>query len=355
MLGNYSLPVLKASAAVVVDADDSSGYRETGGAGEFQFDPLPTEKLGTRLYGSYSRTVEATNSPAGDFAFPSNVLQIGTAMTWRTGHILSPQMDEMALYGLETQVGYRQEHHWFDASRFATLRNARQYVRLDGGWRVLPFTRLVYSTELGMVRYTAEQTALNDSTPVRARIGMQSPMSAFVTLKAIVGWGASFSSGNNSPAHDFDSVIAAVELKLSMLQQPALEHDRSVNSSLRVGYTRDFDTSYIADHYGYDRLYMQLAWKPVYTATVTVDAGFSHLRHPQSYWNQGVARYSAYTENRIDAQLFAELLVSDNVGLNTTLRYDANLTEASLPENLNQSESPEFSRFRVYGGLRFLM
>ena len=66
----------------------------------------------------------------------------------------------------------------------------------------------------------------------------------------------------------------------------------------------------------------------------------------------------------MDAKLFAEYRLSDTFGINTTLRYDANLTEERVQRERTPPPPPalptpndelEFSRYQIFIGARWFM
>ena len=85
--------------------------------------------------------------------------------------------------------------------------------------------------------------------------------------------------------------------------------------------------------------------------------GYSRVTHPNSYFGDGSLRQATFSQNRVDATGFAEYRTSDTFGINTTLRYNANLTETrirAIPTD-PATDNLAFARWEVYLGARFFM
>jgi hypothetical protein len=186
----------------------------------------------------------------------------------------------------------------------------------------------------------------------------------------MIGWGASFyESTAGTPIQDFDSVIAQAELKWHLQPQQKLPSDaaRVGLSAIAAGYIRDFRDSYLSDYYVRDRGYARFDYFFAGVMLLSVEGGFSRYTYPPPYFPSGNPRVppgGGYAENRVDAKLFAEYRLSNTFGINTTLRYDANLTdeEVEVVENPPPPPAPQpgndelaFARYQIFLGARWFM
>jgi hypothetical protein len=229
---------------------------------------------------------------------------------------------------------------------------------------------LIYDATIGFVSYTNPNEALAaglvSSTPVRARIGFNGLITDRFAATALVGWGASFYSDTLAAQPQYDSVIGQAELKWFLSASPGVAAASDLGlalSSIAVGYTRDFANSYLGNFYGTDRGYLKFSYFFAGRAIVTLEGGVGAIEYPTIIWgNQGgmqdgQVRHSAFTDIRADATLFSEYRFSDTFGLNGTLRYTANFSNADIPDTEGGPGFYDMSwkRFEAYIGVRWFM
>lgn len=341
----------------------ASDQRNFSGQVGFKVDILPEGPWGGDLLADFQRTVEPSNDPDQSAAFNRDAFRFGTGVIWRPGGGL-----------FDWRLGYEFRYNHFEQQGYRNLDNTHHYAKTRGRWRFLPRSALVYDAELGFISYVNDgNVILNDSQPVRSRIGFNGLITNHFALLAMAGWGASFYNNANSPTQDFDSLIAQGEFKWFILPQPTLPEDGAKVglSSVAVGYTRNFTNSYLTDFYQRDRAYLTFSYFFAGVFLVSAEAGYAHLTYPSSFYVDNTQRKVAFGEDRIDAQLFAEYRFSDTFGLNTTLRYDTNLEKADGdPATSTDNEVPlataaggaatgvdnlAFSRFQAFLGVRWFM
>jgi hypothetical protein len=352
-------------------AQDVSRQRGIGVGAQLKLDILPTKPWGGELYGDLLRTVEPSNSPDAQLAWNRDMVRLGAMVAWRPGG---------GLFGW--LLGYEWRYNYFESSSYRYLNNFQQYLKTKGHWKFLPRTALVYDAELGWISYVQNTGYLNNSTPVRSRIGINGLITAHLGLLAMLGWGASFYSGAQTPVQDYDSLIAQGELRWYLRPHQGLPDDAAQVglSGVALGYVRDFQDSHLTDFYQYDRCYAKLDYSLAGMVVVSGQVGWSRYAYPASFFPGPAGppvsvRHQSFNENRVDASLFAEYRLSNTVGVNTTLRYDANLTETLIPTvdqtRLASEPAPpgwvgrwpppqrfdnlKFARFQVFLGARWFM
>ena len=341
---------------------DASRQRNFSGRIGFKLDILPQRPWGGDLLADFQRMVEPSNEPNRSHGFDRDTARFGTGIIWRPGGGL-----------FDWRLGYELRYNHFERPSFHNLDNAQHYINTKGRWRFLPRSALVYDAELGFLHYVnSGNEILNDSRPVRSKIGFNGLITNHFALLAMAGWGASFYGNARSPTQNYDSVIAHGEFKWFILPQPRLpEEGAKVGlSSVAVGYTRNFTDSYLTDYYQRDRVYLNFSYFFAGVFLLSAEGGWSHMTYPPSYNVDNTERYHAFSEDRFDAELFGEYRLSDSFGINTTLRYNANIDTADnnvivTPAAVDPVDPTvvipaavdnlAFTRFQAFLGVRWFM
>ena len=167
----------------------------------------------------------------------------------------------------------------------------------------------------------------------------------------------------------YDSLIANAELKFYLTEPPGAGNPGAVSlsqSSLALGYTRDFETSYLSDFDGIDRGYLKFAYFFAGRALLTLEGGAGAVEYPALYDLGGnpTQGHTPFTDMRVDATLFSEYRFTNWFGLNATLKYTTNLSDAVLnitplptpgQPNPQQLLAMQWQRWEAYLGVRFFL
>ncbi len=348
---------------IAVDGENSDAarkQRDISAGADFNLEILPHKPWGGYLEGDFLRTVEPSNDPDQDSAMDRDALRLGAGVAWRPGGGL-----------FDWRLGYEFRYNYFEADNYTDNNNVHHYVTTKGRWKFLPRTALVYDASLGFIRY-ANSGLRNNSSPVRSRIGLTGLVTTHFGFLAMVGWGASFyESTAGTPVQDYDSVIGQGEIKWYLQPQQKLAQDaaRVGLSTIAAGYIRNFRDSYLSDYYQYDRVYGKFDYFFAGVMLISAEAGYARYYFPTPYFPGPGADDrdppgGPYTQNRVDAKLFAEYRLSDTFGINTTFRYDANLTQQDVQVQQVAPPPPavpappdelEFSRYQIFIGARWFM
>src|SRR5208282_1520906 len=120
-----------------------------------------------------------------------------------------------------------------------------------------PRTALIYDGTISTRLYNNAGGAAFDehtSTPVRVRFGLEGLITSRLSLLALAGYGATFTSGasNDVSVQQYDSMIGQVELRFfPTVARTELQAKPSLLvSTIALGYTRDFVASYLGSAYG---------------------------------------------------------------------------------------------------------
>jgi hypothetical protein len=238
-----------------------------------------------------------------------------------------------------------------------------------GRWKFRPKTAFLFDANLGFQNYTNTSggvgtiSALHSSDPVRTRIGLNGLITPRLSLLAMVGYGGSFfSPGSDSAVKQYDSVIAQSELKIFLTAPPeAGPGGVSLSqSTLAIGYTRDFQTSYLTDFSGLDRGYLKFAYFFAGRALISLEGGAAAIEYPATQFLNKTAE-SAFTDARIDATLYGEYRFTSSFALTATAKYTTNLSNTVLTltpvgaGGVADLYAMQWQRFEAYLGARLFL
>lgn len=340
--------------------NDISQQRNVGGSADMRLDIAPEKPLGAGLFASYGRVIQP-NIGSGDpnLSFNRDDITAGGEIVIQPGSGT-----------LDWRFGYAFHDAIFEDSVGQPFDNLAHEGYTRGRWRFRPRTALIYDASVKLQQYvngsSVSQEGLVNSTPVRARIGMNGLVTDRFALLGIVGWGASFydNTGALTQQQQYDSVIGQAELKWFLSATPGVASPSDVGlalSSLAVGYTRDFQNSYLGNYYGVDRGYLRFMYFFAGRALVTLEGGVGAVEYPTILWGDtGRIRSNSFTDTRVDGTLFSEYRFTDSLGLNATLRYTGNFSNTQIPtvETTNAQNTlldMSWSRFEAFLGLRYFL
>jgi len=283
--------------------NDISNQRNIGGAADMRLDILPEKPLGAALFASYARVIQP-NTGTGDpnLSFNRDDVTAGGEIVVQPGSGT-----------LDWRFGYQFHDAIFEDQTGQAFDNITNEGYTRGRWRFRPRTALIYDASLKFQSYVNGSQALVaeglvNSTPVRARIGLNGLVTDRFAFLGIVGWGASFSDTGTviKAVPQYDSVIGQAELKWFLSAGPGVASPADVGlalSSIALGYTRDFQNSYLGNYYGVDRGYLKFSYFFAGRALVTLEGGVGAVEYPNLFWGDGKARQAAFTDTRADATL----------------------------------------------------
>jgi hypothetical protein len=344
--------------------NDISKQQNVGGSADARLEIAPERPLGAALFASFGRTILPNAGTANpNFSFNRDDVGAGGEL------IVVPGSGT-----LDWHFGYQFHDTLFEQSDGVPYDNTSNQLYTRGRWKFRPRTSLIYDASLGFINYTngteALQAGLVNSTPIRARIGLNGLITDRFALVALVGWGASFYNDAASNQSQYDSVIGQAELKWFLSASPGLAHSTDLGLALSwiaLGYTRDFTNSYVGNFFGQDRGYLRFSYFFSGRTLVTLEGGAAAIEYPNMIWTAtGDPRHSSFTDVRADATLFGEYRFTDSFGLNATLRYTQNFSNNSLPEfdegRVLPNPSPAagsydmaWNRFEAFLGVRWFL
>ncbi len=350
--------------------NDISAQRNIGGNADARLEISPERPFGAVLFANYGRFILPT-SVSSDPNLSLNRDEVGVG-----GELVA----QPGSGTLDWRFGYALRDTLFEESAGQPYDNIVNSLYTRGRWKFRPRTALIYDASFNFNSYQNETQAatvggLVNSTPIRTRIGLNGLITDRFTLTALVGWGAGFYQTTLTSAQpQYDSVIGQAELKWFLSSSPGLAQSSDVGlslSSIAIGYTRDFQNSYLGNYYGQDRGYLRFNYFFAGRALVSLEGGVSGIEYPNMYWGPDAAnpaggdfRHSAFTDLRVDSALFGEYRFTDSFALNATVRYTANFSNAVVPDTdlgpgvavpAAESYDMSWSRFETFIGLRFFL
>ncbi|WP_394820598.1 hypothetical protein [Pendulispora albinea] len=339
--------------------------RNVSAQANLRLDVLEGRPLGFAVFGGYERTIQPNVVGNPDQSFNRNDVTGGAEIITTPGGGT-----------LDWRWGYQLRATLFEDSAAVPYNNITHDAYTKGNWRFRPRTALQYDGSLRFRTYTSDadraSLALYDSTPVRARIGINGLVTTRFAFLGLVGWGSSFNRPGSYPeVKQYNSVIGQAELKFFLTPQPGedVANASLTLSSIAVGYNRDFQPSYLGAHYGSDRGYAKVQYMFAGRLLLSLEGGVGALSYPDIYFpREGTTApnraHEAFTDIRADGTLFGEYRFSNSFGLNTTLRYTANFSDTQLPAsavptpggtNSGQLYDMNFRRFEAFLGVRWFL
>lgn len=336
--------------------DDIKKQRNFSMGADARVDILPGRPWGAALFANYSRLIQPTVVGDPNLSFNRDDVGGGAEI------IATPGGGT-----LDWRFGYQVRASLFEDAEGQPFNNITHEASTRGRWKFRPLTALVYDATLRFISYTNGNVpgALQNSTPVRARIGLNGLVTPRVSLLAMAGYGASFysTSGLGAATPQYDSFIGQVEAKFYLSANPGAEEASNVSltlSSIAIGYNRDFQNSLLGNYYGSDRGYAKASFFFASRVLVSLEGGVGAVEYPALFFTNGTARNNAFTDTRADATLFGEYRVSDSFGINLTGRYGQNFSSTQLRLSPTAAAGPNlydmsWQRLEAFLGARWFL
>jgi hypothetical protein len=335
------------------EGDDPSKFRNLGAVANFNLHILPERPFGAVFFGDLMRTIQPSNASDTSFAYNRIQAGVGGELVWAPGGGL-----------FDWRLGGRYDTTIFENDQYKGLNNNTATINTRGRWRFLPRTALMFDASQGFTRYTSRRAGtayLQDSDPLRARVGMTGLITQYFGFLGMVGWGTTFSHANSGmPAQNYDGLIAQAQLTFYPTPAPGLaDQPREASltlSQIGLGYTRDFTNSYFGSYYSRDRGYLSFSYFFAGRVLTVLEGGVSRVFFPALLFPDGHTRSGSFAEMRIDTSLFAEYRLTNSLGLNATLTYDMNKSKKVLVSyGSADRDDLSWNRFTAFIGFRWFM
>jgi hypothetical protein len=339
--------------------------RNVSGNANFNLGILPQRPVNGSLFADYTRTISPSVLGNPDLSFNRDDITGGADLG------LQPNSGT-----LDWRFGYQIHTTLFEQSAGAPYSSLSHQLSERGRWKFRPRSAILHDTTYSFASYMQADratTTLHDSTPLRTRLGLSSLVTPRFAFLGLAGWGASFfrsrtaNTATDPMVQQFDSVIGQVQFTFFPTSNPSAEPgapDASLTlSSIAIGFTRDFQTSYLSDFYTSDRGYARVSYFFAGRALISLDGGVGAVEYPTVYPNPpgGAPPHAPFTDVRADGTLFGEYRFSDSVGVNATFNYAQNFSNTQLQQPGNAPNGQPFvydmswKRFQAFLGVRWFM
>lgn len=318
--------------------------RNVGGEVNLALDILPQRTWSGFIGGGLGRTVRPTDE--GDLTASFNRLlpYAKAELVWTPNSGL-----------LDWRLGYDFEGTFFESGAFSDLNHFENTISTLGRWRFLPRTALIYDLSLSFISYPSGMFKTS-SHPLRTRLGVNGLITNSFNLLAMVGWGASFYSGDPAAVQDFDSVIGQLEAKWYLTANQAADpmKSNSVPSYISLGFVREFQDSYLGTYLERDRGYAKFAYLISGVFLIAVQGGAGAVLFPNIHQP---AQADAWTDVRADAELLAEYRVKDWLGISADVAWTGYFsgTRLALINYPGMQDNLAYQNVRAFLGVRWFM
>ena len=318
---------------------------------------LPKRPFSFGVQAGYNRTLAPNTVGNPDANFNQNLLNVGADFTITPGGGT-----------LNWKFGYNGNFDFFDASGGqAPFNNFQNTFFTRGEWKFSPKTAVIYDANFALINYQQQSVAFNglqNSTPLRTRLGMNGLIGSRFALAAFAGYGGSFAQAPAGWAANavpqYDSAIGQIEAKFFLTANPATEqnpNDVGLSvSNLAIGYNRDFAQSYLGSYYGSDRGYLKCSFFFGGRVLVSIEGGGGAREYPNIFDHTGTQIHSSFTDGAVDATLFAEYRFTNTLGINLTGKYTEEISSVALPSDAaGDLYHMAYRNFEAYLGFRWFM
>jgi hypothetical protein len=313
----------------------------------------------------YNRIIEASNDPDTSNAWKRDSIRGGGGISWRPGGGL-----------FSWRLGYQASVTLFEVEPFTDLDNIAHTLQLSGSWKFLPRTAILYRGNVTWLRYMSSNSpkTLADGESMDSQIGFNGLISNYFGLLGMIGWGATFYTPRVGATQNYDSINGQAQLTWYPNPQGAVPAEGvkpAGLSSVALGYSRNFSSSYLGTFYQRDRVYTNIGYFFGERFLVTLGGGLSHISRPPTYFtpnatapaapntpaSDGIEQAQGEEENRVDATAFLEYRVLASFGINATFRFDSELNHRTYQTTPGGMDGDDlfFKRYQVYLGVRWFL
>ncbi|MDB4945252.1 MAG: hypothetical protein JWP97_4786 [Labilithrix sp.] len=251
---------------------------------------------------------------------------------------------------LDLRLGYQFFGAFFEESNGVPYTNTTHEISMRNRWRFRPRTALFHDTTLRFISYPNADRALNylnNSTPLRTRLGLTGLVTDRFSVLVAAGYGATFfEKANRASTQQYDSLNAQAEATFYLSQNNGAGDPNNASlllSTLTLGYVRDFQNSLLGNYYDSNKGYARVVYFFGGRALLQLDGYFEALGYPQPYYNapatgeivpvkgaDGITPTGDFTNFHVGGTLFGEYRFTDAFALNATLDYSQTISDTQL-------------------------
>lgn len=249
---------------------------------------------------------------------------------------------------LDLRAGYQIFGALFEESNGVPFTSVTHELSVRNRWRFRPRTALFHDTTLRFVHYPNADRGLNylnDSSPLRTRVGLTGLLTDRFGVLLAAGYGATFfQKGNQISTLQYDSVNAQAEGTFYLSQSAGAGEPGQATlllSTASLGFVRDFQTSLLGNFYTSNKGYAKVVYFFGGKVLLQADGYFEALGYPQPYYNLGNGQVAAvngadgaptgsFTNYHVGGTFFAEYRFTDAFGVNATFDYSQTISNTAI-------------------------
>ncbi|HVJ92268.1 MAG TPA: hypothetical protein VM580_20850, partial [Labilithrix sp.] len=271
---------------------------------------------------------------------------------------------------LDVRAGYQIHASLFETSNGSAYSNLTHEVFERNRWRFRPRTALFHDTSLRFVNYVNANRALNylnDSTPLRTRVGLTGLLTQRFGALVAAGYGATFFQNPAAVSStQFDSFTGQLEGTFYLGDGAGSNEPGQATlllSTVSLGVLRDFQNSLLGNFYTNNRVYGRLEYWFGGKTVIRLDAFGEQLEYPPIFLNTGGAPQlvtGEFSNFRVGGGFFAEYRFTSSFGINTTIDYIEQLSDTQIPTSTAAAPGTpalvydlNFRRFQAFAGARY--
>ena len=314
------------------------------------------------VFGAYNRLIQPQVQADPNLSFNRDDLRAGAEV--------------VALPGggtFDIRAGYQVAAALFEETQGQAYNSLTHEVTVKNRWRFRPRTAVFSETSLRWVNYLNAENAfnyLNDSTPIRTRVGLTGLVTERISTLLAAGYGVTFfKEPNRVSSAQYDSVNAQAEVSFYLGKGGATEDPNKASlvlSSFKLGFTRDFQNSLLGNFYTSNKLYGGLQYWFGGSFVTQFNIYGEQLKYPPVFLTGATGQAPVqvtgdFTNYRLGAQLFAEYRLSQAFGLNCSLDYIQQFSDTQIRQALPGATTAgsdlvfdlNYRRFQGFAGARY--
>jgi hypothetical protein len=333
-------------------SSDWSDQRNLGGNLALDVQIAPKQPFGANLGAGFVRTVNPTASGDPNLMFARNDALANGELVYSPGGGT-----------LEFRAGYRGRFTSFDNND--SLGQSEHTGTARARWLFRPRNALFLDGAFGTMAYNKNTSDTRDLAPLRIKFGTSGLLTPRIGVLLAAGYGdAGLKSAATDKAENFASVIAQGEVRYffdAAALPDAANADSASSNAVAVGFLRDFQPSMLGSVFSMNRGYARATylWQgKIYTSVEggISSIGFNTLQYTSGN-SVGQTRAAAFTNLRPDFTLFGEYRLSSALGVNATVKYTSNSSDAKLLQDSTSGSYVDlnWSRFEAFAGVRYAL
>ncbi|MBX3259984.1 MAG: hypothetical protein KIS78_04045 [Labilithrix sp.] len=269
---------------------------------------------------------------------------------------------------LDLRGGYQINAALFEETNGVPYSNLTHEVFVKNRWRFRPRTAVFHDTSLRFINYPNADRALNylnDSTPIRTRLGVTGLLTERFGVLLAAGYGATFFKDPAAASStQYDSINGQAEGTFYLGQGGGTDEPGQATlllSTVSLGFLRDFQNSLLGNFYNTNRVYGRLEYWFGGKTVIRFDAYGEQLNYPPVFLNAaGVPTQvtGEFSNFRVGGGVFAEYRITSSFGINTTIDYVQQLSDTQIPAGVTAAGAPlvfdlNYRRFQAFAGVRY--